>query len=455
MIKDSYEVLEKAEDKMQNNVAINQPGVSGLANIGNTCYMNASLQNLLSTNLLAAYLIGVNGKGAYKRDLKNGCHLEIMKENKCNLDDISEQQLRKKFKNSLTYNLRNLFLIMWSENCAIQPEAFKNTLDKKTDMFRGHGQQDAEEFLRFVLDEVYKETHSDAKININDVSDECLQHLQLYQDYMGIVDDKIKILADKKISKDEKRKYYAEYVNYMDHCKKNSDNDIIARYILYLSTYLKKYGHSALIDIFYNISYNNIKCKECENNTVTFDIDPILQLGIKNDNENFINLGQCLDNHFSTHLLLNDEKYECLYCDKKCDAKKKTYLWTPPQRLIIQLKRFEKYYDKHRNNIVINKINSTIDFPIEGLNMEKYLSQHVSENAIYDLYGVIFHTGNYHFGHYVGFTKNSTNDKWYLYDDSKALEVTENTLKQRFNNSGPYILLYKKRGDDSPIKSLN
>lgn len=429
MIKDSHEYLERAKYKMQNNIRINQPGVSGLVNIGNTCYMNATLQNLLSTDILAVYLIGVNGNAAYKNDLEIGCINQLIKEHKCERKDITKKQSREKFENSFTYALRNLFLIMWSENCSVRPETFKSTLDKCTNMFHGHAQQDADEFLTYVLDKVHEETKSDVSFEV-DLSEEEYSYIPIYENYINTINNE-------SISKDEKRECLIKYMNYR---KNKLRIDAIITYIFEKKKFLKN-NHSVIMDIFHGSYLSQKKCSICENIKFNFEPFSILQLQILKSHSKrpFTSLEECLDDYFTYDQMNGREVCFCEYCDKKCEAISKTDLWVSPQRLIIQLKRFTSSSQK---------IDTTIDFPIENLNLTKYVSQYSPEEYVYDLYGVIFHSGSFKFGHYVGFTKNPANGVWYLYNDSSVVELDDHTLKKQFNNSGPYILLYKKRGED-------
>ena len=46
----------------------------------------------------------------------------------------------------------------------------------------------------------------------------------------------------------------------------------------------------------------------------------------------------------------------------------------------------------------------------------------------YDLHGVVNHYGTLGFGHYVSFTRNPFDQKWYKYDDINAEEVSEEKI---------------------------
>ena len=84
----------------------NDKGLTGLSNLGNTCYVNACLQCLSHTYELNEFLDKNNGD--YKK-------LIITKSKQDTLLLTEWDDLRK---------------LMWSENCIISPGRFVNTIQK-------------------------------------------------------------------------------------------------------------------------------------------------------------------------------------------------------------------------------------------------------------------------------------------------------------------------------------
>ena len=104
-------------------------GISGLANLGDTCFINALLQIISHTYELNELL---NGDG-YKSKL-----------NKC-------------VESELLSSWDELRLLMWSENCTISPGGFIHAIRKiskikKNNMFSTISQNDMPEFLTFLFD---------------------------------------------------------------------------------------------------------------------------------------------------------------------------------------------------------------------------------------------------------------------------------------------------------------
>ncbi len=60
---------------------------------------------------------------------------------------------------------------------------------------------------------------------------------------------------------------------------------------------------------------------------------------------------------------------------------------------------------------------------------------------IYDLYGVVNHSGSISFGHYTAYCKNKHTGKWYEHNDSSVSEVDESQIV----SSAAYILFYERR----------
>ena len=100
--------------------------------------------------------------------------------------------------------------------------------------------------------------------------------------------------------------------------------------------------------------------------------------------------------------------------------------------MIIDFKRFNNNLDKD---------NVFIDFPIENLDMRKYVEGYNASEYVYDLFGICNHLGGTRGGHYNAYVKN-LNKNWYLYDDTTVEEITDT-----YNLITPnaYCLFYRKK----------
>ena len=106
-------------------------GLSGLANLGNSCYLNSCMQVISHTYELNTFLSQNNGK--YKSLLKKIPDSVVLLE----WDKLRE--------------------VLWSNNCTIAPYGFVKTIRhvahlKKRDLFTAYQQNDVQEFLLFMID---------------------------------------------------------------------------------------------------------------------------------------------------------------------------------------------------------------------------------------------------------------------------------------------------------------
>ena len=114
-------------------------GSCGLTNLGNTCYVNAAVQCLAYIPLLRAYLLSAQYKTT--GDL-----------NKDNAPFGTNGQLLLEF--------AELFKLMWSTRFAERsPNRFKTQLGKFNGQFVGVDQQDAQEFLTYIIDMLHEDSN--------------------------------------------------------------------------------------------------------------------------------------------------------------------------------------------------------------------------------------------------------------------------------------------------------
>ena len=101
----------------------------------------------------------------------------------------------------------------------------------------------------------------------------------------------------------------------------------------------------------------------------------------------------------------------------------KTSMSKLPKYLIIQLMRFESDNSYVRSVLIKNE--QFIEFPINGLDISNIYNGNPSEISwIYNLYGVIYHSGTMSFGHYYTSIRNNVKeDKWYLFNGKSFFRV--------------------------------
>jgi len=154
------------------------------------------------------------------------------------------------------------------------------------------------------------------------------------------------------------------------------------------------------------------------------------------DDRKSCTLKDCLKK-FNCHEDINDV-YDCEVCKVKTSAVRTMNLWTVPDRLIINIKRFVN--DGNRTA----KATTFVDYPITGLTLGEYMSEYKKSTDKYDLYGVVNHSGSKNGGHYTAHTKNPINDRWYEFNDSNIVHVNSEDIQREIITDAAYILFYKK-----------
>uniref|UniRef100_A0A8B9H9S1 Ubiquitin carboxyl-terminal hydrolase n=1 Tax=Astyanax mexicanus TaxID=7994 RepID=A0A8B9H9S1_ASTMX len=110
------------------------------------------------------------------------------------------------------------------------------------------------------------------------------------------------------------------------------------------------------------------------------------------------------------------------------------------QILCIHLKRF-------RHELMFStKISTHVSFPLDGLDLQPFLAKDSSAQiTTYDLLSVICHHGTASSGHYIAYCRNDLNQLWYEFDDQSVTEVSESCVQ----NAEAYVLFYKKSNEDA------
>lgn len=336
----------------------------GIHNIGNTCYMNASLQSLLSCGIFVGML-------------------EKMKTDP-------------KFQNidmSLVGGFNDFFeKFGGNENkSVIDPRNLKNIINNRLPYFKQLIQHDSHEFIILLLSEIHEETKKQVKIN-----------------YSPDVPQKTKNIIDKFLEKNEESRSldFKDFVNYEDLI----DEQLKLKIEGFLNwKKLLEGEYSQIMENCGGLLLSHITCNNCNYESNIFEQFITISLDIPKEGNT---IDDCLDLFYQEEVI---DDFKCEKCEKY-DITKTMSFYKLPKLLIIHLKRF-----KNENN-TISKINSHIFFPSDNFCIDNYCNY---DNK-YELKSVVKHSGSHSGGHYTSNCRRG--NKWYNFNDTQLGEIPENMI---------------------------
>ncbi|XP_061617316.1 ubiquitin carboxyl-terminal hydrolase 44 [Phyllopteryx taeniolatus] len=402
------------------------PGVTGLRNLGNTCYMNSILQVLSHlhvfrecflrldlTQALELLASAVHGQLAaepsplspHRKGIPAGAGLSGGASRGRNMELIQPKEPSSKHI-SLCHELHTLFQVMWSGKWAlVSPFAMLHSVWQLIPAFRGYAQQDAQEFLCELLDKVQRELESTGA--------------------------RAPSAAD------------------VPHTQKRLIKQVL----------------SVVNTIFHGQLLSQVTCVACDHRSNT--VEPFWDLSLEFPERYHSNSSRESATQASCHLTemlakfteteaLEGNIYACDQCNSTrrrslskavllTEAQKQLTVHKLPQVLRLHLKRFRWSGRNHREKIGVH-----VRFD-QLLNMEPYCRGGEPSAAptsprtklfLYDLSAVVMHHGKgFGSGHYTAYCYNSAGGFWVHCNDSKmnVCSVDEVCRAQA------YILFYTQR----------
>ncbi|CAF1202270.1 unnamed protein product [Didymodactylos carnosus] len=189
--------------------------------------------------------------------------------------------------------------------------------------------------------------------------------------------------------------------------------------------------HSDIERLFLGKIQSTVICSKCGVPDCTIDDTSFLQLPLPQEKSRLTTISDCVEEFMKEDDL--DGQWHCSTCNGLHDARQKSDIYSLPEVLIIQLKRFN--HDPNR----LDKIDINIDYPLYNLDLTKYVIEKQQQTWMYNLVAVSVHRGQLSGGHYVTYAKNKDTQEWYEFNDEHVTRINdESTVKTK----DAYVLIY-------------
>ena len=370
----------------------NKKGRMGLANLGNTCFMNTCLQILNHTYELNEIFLIKKTHINTRKNVKNTPEL------------------------ILTQQWVELQEIMWKNEGAVSPNKFVHHVQhlaniKNKEIFTGWAQNDLPEFLLFFMDclhtsisrEVKMKIHGNEETTTDKMALECYKMLrEVYEkEYSEVME-----------------LFYGIYVSEIRSTTTNQIHSHKPETYFILDLPLPDPTH---------------RVTKLPSELVVEGFQP------SEPSANPISLIQCFDIFTQNEVLDGDNSWLNETTNQKESVNKKILFWNLPKILVISLKRF--------NSMGNNKRQDLVTFPLEGLDLSKYVCGYDSDKYVYDLFGICNHMGGVMGGHYTAFVKHADGN-WLHFNDVSCQPINDLDV---LVSPKAYCLFYRI-GTQVPVK---
>uniref|UniRef100_A0A8C9NTR2 Ubiquitin carboxyl-terminal hydrolase n=1 Tax=Spermophilus dauricus TaxID=99837 RepID=A0A8C9NTR2_SPEDA len=462
-------------------------GLTGMKNLGNSCYMNAALQALSNCPPLTQFFLECGGL------------------------------VRTDKKPALCKSYQKLVSEVWHKKrpSYVVPTSLSHGIKLVNPMFRGYAQQDTQEFLRCLMDQLHEELKEPAvaaTAGLTEARDSDSSDMAALDDQPGEAQPpsppSISPCRTPEPDNDAHLRSSSRPCSPVHHreghAKLSSSPPRASPVRMGPSYVLKKaqalstgsrrrkeqHYRSVISDIFDGSILSLVQCLTCDRVSTTVETFQDLSLPIPGKEDlaklhsaiyqnapakpgacgdsyatqgwlafiveyirrfvvsctpswfwgPVVTLEDCLAAFFAADELKGDNMYSCERCKKLRNGVKYCKVLRLPEILCIHLKRF-------RHEVMYSfKISSHVSFPLEGLDLRPFLAKEcTSQITTYDLLSVICHHGTAGSGHYIAYCQNVINGQWYEFDDQYVTEVHETVVQ----HAEAYVLFYRKSSEEA------